>query len=380
MTLIHRLTRTLDPLHGLPSATRQDFACWYRQTKLPQVRQLAFLTMALYLVYALIEQNVAQDQLGLRLLAHGLLVPLALLAVGVLSYFEAWHRWMLAILCVAPVGSVAANLAFNYGKPDFAYFVPEIYLNLMWTFTVSGLTLRQATLTASASTLVLLLVTLPDALQPGVQRLHCIWVLASLSFGALCAFMLEKAYKTMFLHQSRLALSASLDGLTGLWNRARIDQLFAEEFARARRYGTPFSVILLDIDHFKHVNDDHGHTVGDSVLRQFAALLRDNVRSVDKVGRLGGEEFLIILPEIDASQAQAAARTLQERIRQLRRYPLPRRREPAEHARPCRPRVVPGQGQRPRPHRSTLKRFVTHRGSTLARRSGKVALLRYSPR
>ena len=78
MTLIHRLTRTLDPLHGLPSATRQDFACWYRQTKLPQVRQLAFLTMALYLVYALIEQNVAQDQLGLRLLAHGLLVPLAL--------------------------------------------------------------------------------------------------------------------------------------------------------------------------------------------------------------------------------------------------------------------------------------------------------------
>lgn len=317
MTLIHRLTRTLDPLHGLPSATRQDFACWYRQIKLPQVRQLAFLTMALYLVYALIEQNVAQDQLGLRLLAHGLLVPLALLAVGVLSYFEAWHRWMLAILCVAPVGSVAANLAFNYGKPDFAYFVPEIYLNLMWTFTVSGLTLRQATLTASASTLVLLLVTLPDALQPGVQRLHCIWVLASLSFGALCAFMLEKAYKTMFLHQSRLALSASLDGLTGLWNRARIDQLFAEEFARARRYGTPFSVILLDIDHFKHVNDDHGHTVGDSVLRQFAALLRDNVRSVDKVGRLGGEEFLIILPEIDASQAQAAARTLQERIRQF---------------------------------------------------------------
>ena len=77
MTLIHRLTRTLDPLHGLPQATRQDFACWYRQTKLPQVRQLAFLTMALYLVYALIEQNVAQDQLGLRLLAHGLLVPLA---------------------------------------------------------------------------------------------------------------------------------------------------------------------------------------------------------------------------------------------------------------------------------------------------------------
>lgn len=317
MTLILRLTRTLDPLHGLPQATRQDFAHWYYLAKLPQVRQVAFLTMALYLIYAVIEQDVAQDHLGPRLLVHGLLVPLALLLVGVLSYSAAWHRWMLAILCVAPVAAVVANLALNYGKPDFAYFVPEIYLNLMWTFTVSGLTLRQATLTASASLAVLLMVTLLGALQPGVQRLHCVWVLASLSFGGLCAFMLEKAHKTMFLHQSRLAMSANLDGLTGLWNRARIDQLFAEEFARARRYGTPFSVILLDIDHFKHVNDQHGHTVGDSVLRQFAALLRENVRSIDKVGRLGGEEFLIILPEIDASQAQAAALTLQERIRQF---------------------------------------------------------------
>ena len=124
MTLIHRLTRTLDPLHGLPSATRQDFACWYRQTKLPQVRQLAFLTMALYLVYALIEQNVAQDQLGLRLLAHGLLVPLALLAVGVLSYFEAWHRWMLAILCVAPVGSVG-KLGQDAGREGFDMRQPQ---------------------------------------------------------------------------------------------------------------------------------------------------------------------------------------------------------------------------------------------------------------
>lgn len=315
--VIERLTRSLDPLHGLPEATRREFAHWYQQAKLPQIRYVAFLTMVLYLIYAAIEQNVARDYLGLRLFAHGVLVPLALLAVGVLSFREGARQWMLGLLCVAPVAAVVTNLALNYGEPDFAYFAPEIYLNLMWTFTVSGLTLRQATLTAAASTAVLLAVTLADALQPGVQRLHLIWVLASFSFGVLCAFVLEKAHKTMFLHQGRLALSATVDGLTGLWNRSRIDQLFAEEIARAQRYGTPFSVILLDIDHFKHVNDDHGHAVGDSVLRQFATLLRDNVRSVDKVGRLGGEEFLVILPEIDAQQAQTAALTLQARIRQF---------------------------------------------------------------
>ena len=315
--VIDRLTQSLDPLHGLPEATRREFAHWYQQAKLPQIRYVAFLTMGLYLIYAAIEQNVARDYLGLRLFAHGVLVPLALLAVGVLSFREGARQWMLGLLCVAPVAAVVTNLALNYGEPDFAYFAPEIYLNLMWTFTVSGLTLRQATLTAAASTAVLLAVTLADALQPGVQRLHLIWVLASFSFGVLCAFVLEKAHKTMFLHQGRLALSATVDGLTGLWNRSRIDQLFAEEIARAQRYGTPFSVILLDIDHFKHVNDHHGHTVGDSVLRQFATLLRNNVRSIDKVGRLGGEEFLVILPEIDAEQAQAVARTLQERIHQF---------------------------------------------------------------
>ena len=317
LTLIEKLQRSLDPLHGVPEATRREFAGWYRQAKLPQIRSVAFLTMVLYLIYAAIEQNVARDHLGLRLLAHGVLVPLALLAVGVASYFPAWHRWMLALLCIAPVSAVLTNLAFNRGNPDFAYFVPEIYLNLMWTFTVSGLTLRQAMLTASCSALVLMALTLVDALQPGAYRLHFIWILAAFSFGLLCAFVMERAHKIMFLHQDRLALSASLDGLTGLLNRARIDQLFADEITRAQRYDTSFSVILLDIDHFKHVNDHHGHAVGDSVLRQFSTLLRDNVRNCDKVGRLGGEEFLIILPEIDAEQARSAALALQARIRQF---------------------------------------------------------------
>lgn len=124
--VIERLAQSLDPLHGLPEATRREFAHWYQQAKLPQIRYVAFLTMVLYLIYAAIEQNVARDHLGLRLLAHGVAVPLALLAVGLMSFRETARRQMLVLLCVAPVGAVVANLAFNYGKPDFAYFVPEI--------------------------------------------------------------------------------------------------------------------------------------------------------------------------------------------------------------------------------------------------------------
>ncbi len=312
---MERLRKALDPLHGLSDTAREEFADWHAQAKLPQIRAVTFLTMLLYFVYAAIEQQVTDDQLGLRLLIHGLLVPLALLIIGLLSYRVAWHGLMIALLCITPIGAALANLYLNAGRPDFAYFVPEIYLNLMWTFTVSGLSLRQATLTAAVSTIAVLVMTLKPALQPGAEFLHLLWVLASVSFGVVCAFVLQRTSKSMYRHQRRLAMSASVDGLTGLWNRARIDQLFADEIARARRYESHFSVILIDIDHFKQVNDTHGHAVGDAVLRQFARLLRDSVRAVDQVGRLGGEEFLVILPEADVRQAVAVATGLQRLIR-----------------------------------------------------------------
>ena len=301
-------------MHGVSDATRQEFATWYQQAKVPQIRYVAFLTALLYLVYAAVEQHVATTQLELRLLIHGLVVPATLVTVGFLSLKPEFRRTMLVLLIASPINATVNHLYLNSQPDDFIYFSPELYLILIWIFAVSGMTLRQAVFTGGTATALILAATLGDALPPAVKHLHLVWTLAVTSFGLLSAFMLEKVHKTMFLQQSQLALSASVDGLTGLWNRARIDQFFAEELARAQRYGTAFSVILIDIDHFKNVNDTHGHAVGDTVLRQFATLLRRNVRTVDKVGRLGGEEFLIILPEADSEQASAAAHTLQQRL------------------------------------------------------------------
>jgi len=89
------------------------------------------------------------------------------------------------------------------------------------------------------------------------------------------------------------------DQLTGLYNRLKLDAVLEEEFQRSKRYGNVFGVIMTDIDHFKRVNDTYGHQAGDMVLTGFAALLKNNVRTVDTVGRWGGEEFLIICPETD---------------------------------------------------------------------------------
>jgi diguanylate cyclase (GGDEF)-like protein len=111
------------------------------------------------------------------------------------------------------------------------------------------------------------------------------------------------------------------DRLTGLYNRLKLDAVLESEVARAPRSGQPFSVILIDIDHFKQVNDQHGHQTGDQVLVAVAEILRTGTRAIDFVGRWGGEEFLIVCPHTDTAGAIRLAETLRQTI-QDHRFPV----------------------------------------------------------
>ena len=126
------------------------------------------------------------------------------------------------------------------------------------------------------------------------------------TFAHLAAGALENAR----LHAKTLSL-ATTDTLTGLFNRRLFDERLNGEMQRSHRYGKSFSLMMLDIDHFKKVNDSYGHPAGDAVLRQLAAVLREQTREVDTVARYGGEEFVIVAPESDGSSAKLVG----ERIR-----------------------------------------------------------------
>lgn len=104
------------------------------------------------------------------------------------------------------------------------------------------------------------------------------------------------------------------DRLTQLVNRIRLDQVIDEQIALAKRYATPFAVILLDVDHFKLVNDTHGHLVGDAVLVQVAQVLVANTRAMEVVGRWGGEEFLVIVPNTNLADATQLAEKLRRAL------------------------------------------------------------------
>ena len=107
---------------------------------------------------------------------------------------------------------------------------------------------------------------------------------------------------------------ARTDPLTGVANRRHLLELGEGEVLRARRYGHPLSVMMIDVDHFKNVNDSHGHAAGDLVLRTVAALCVEELRTIDNFGRMGGEEFAVIMPETGRDDALAVAERLRASI------------------------------------------------------------------
>ncbi|MTJ83812.1 MAG: diguanylate cyclase [Telmatospirillum sp.] len=118
----------------------------------------------------------------------------------------------------------------------------------------------------------------------------------------------------------RLVLAAKKDGLTGCWTRGHIEEAARQEMERLVRYGHPVSLIMIDLDHFKDINDHHGHAAGDAILAGFADIARTSLRTPDILGRWGGEEFVVILPASGLAEAVSVA----ERIRtNLERHLFP---------------------------------------------------------
>ncbi len=127
-------------------------------------------------------------------------------------------------------------------------------------------------------------------------------------FKFICGSNIEISY-----HEEIYRLM-TFDGLTQIHNKRSFEAVIEREVSRSQRYHRPLSLILFDIDHFKAINDQHGHLTGDAVLRQLASLVSANLRREDVVARVGGEEFALIVPELDCEQARVG---VAEKLRAL---------------------------------------------------------------
>lgn len=131
------------------------------------------------------------------------------------------------------------------------------------------------------------------------------------------------AHRKLAQREETIRKLSVTDALTGVGNRRHLDEVLPPECERARRYGHPLALVLLDLDHFKLINDQHGHEAGDLVLRDTGELLRGFVRQSDVAVRLGGEEFVVLMPNTTLAEATSAARRLCGAIESHRATALP---------------------------------------------------------
>jgi diguanylate cyclase (GGDEF)-like protein len=168
-------------------------------------------------------------------------------------------------------------------------------------------------------------------LATGALLLRCVWVLSvpaaeavfwsgaifMLAFMALLAAGFGFVLACFERMASQMRELATVDGLTACYNHNTTVSLLTHSLERARREGSPVAFVMLDLDHFKQVNDRHGHAVGDGVLRAVAACVRERLRGSDVLGRLGGEEFGLVLPATGASGAQHLAESVRQAVAAL---------------------------------------------------------------
>lgn len=130
----------------------------------------------------------------------------------------------------------------------------------------------------------------------------------------------EEIWQKKLLEEELRAI-ATIDSLTGAYTRREILEYGENELKRSLRNGRPLSVLMLDIDHFKKINDTYGHSAGDNALRHFTEVCRETVRMTDIVGRVGGEEFVLILPETDVEAGLEAAERIRRNVAESTFYP-----------------------------------------------------------
>ncbi len=302
---------------GFPDRSLEaEFRDWLAPERLRQISAVAALTALLYLLNAGMNYYVEPPWMFARMVVlRALLVPPMLLLISGLAFRTQRYRLVTGLLMLSPVVAAAISFYVYAEITRMTTQLTELYLMLLWIFVVSGMTLRQAVVSAAGTFAVVAYGTFSWLHLSTVQlSYHIFWSFCSVAFGLVGGYLLESASRERFLAQRELEQSAITDELTGLYNRVRLQELLEAELERGRRYQRPFGIMVIDVDHFKDVNDVHGHHVGDELLIDLAGLLKANSRSTDALFRWGGEEFVIAAPETDASGLQAQAEKLRRQV------------------------------------------------------------------
>ena len=236
--------------------------------------------------------------------AFSVLPATAALVLSALIVFAGPHVPRLALAALGPIGAVMIGVAIattvGYSDSAVLYMWPAVWMAFF--FGRAGTAFIVGWIGAVHGAVLL---SLPPE-QSNIDR----WVDVVVAVLVVAVVVQTLAARNERL-VARLEGEARVDPLTGLLNRRGLEERMDAEIARAARDGAPLGAVAFDLDHFKRVNDEHGHEIGDRVLVWLGALLKEKARGVDVAARVGGEEFVVLLPRADIE----AARVFAERVR-----------------------------------------------------------------
>ena len=248
-------------------------------------------------------------------LHFGLVIPL-LLATVIVGSIAATKHFFMSLAVITTVTAASCHLYLVHMGGLQSLYVPELYFMVLWIFTIAGFRLWLAT---PLSVVIIMAAILNAALLPDqesdVLYAYYFWLFVSFSLAYLGGHLLEYYSKLNFYHnhlligeieerraeQEQLQYAATHDALTGLPNRMLLNDHLEGFISRAKRANRKMGWIYIDLDHFKELNDTYGHGAGDSLLMIVAQRLRESVRESDTVGRLGGDEFTVLLDGIHSA-------------------------------------------------------------------------------
>ncbi|HDY84467.1 MAG TPA: GGDEF domain-containing protein [Methylophaga sp.] len=281
-------------------STANSYKEWGKPARQIQICAITFLTALLYIILDFLNKSWAPEHAQILMTEIYLfaVIPL-LLAVSFLAYKKRFYPIVMPAVCVLPIFTMLCHVYIARQLSDYSPFVTEGYLAVIWIFIVSGMTFTYALISASICSIILIVSGFHLIPDPGVYTMHVFWIFCSFSFGFLAGLIFDKSRKTIFLNQQALHKQAITDELTGLFNRNHLNMVLSQEIARERRYGKRFGLLVIDIDHFKKINDTFGHTTGDDVLSMVAKVLAESIRRNDTLVRWGGEEFVLIAINVD---------------------------------------------------------------------------------
>ena len=302
---------------GIPAVLTVVWMHWGHMTERLVLGWMGFMfaVMAVRLLLGWHWQSVQDDPAQWRKALYWRMLVSAVYGLGWGGSMMVLNTGQLDVLTAFKVGTVTAALGIMLNSMSvvftvyLAFLVPCWLSLIIYIFFASGFLTPQDAMICGVAVTIFGVVLLGSSLS--ISRLTRMFFLSKFGLDEALAETRESHARETALSQ-KLAEQARRDALTGAYNRRHLGEQLDYQIAAFQRNQQPFSVVLVDIDHFKRINDSHGHDVGDVVLKGATQALLLALREVDVFGRWGGEEFLCILPQTGAEAAMGCA----ERLRQ----------------------------------------------------------------